>query len=103
MKAHTTTLKTEISNWVSVLPQTFLFLVAFSLWHTSLFAQSQTQIVRGKVYDKASEEPLVGATIILEGATPTIGTTTDIDGKFVLTNVPLGRKVFLVQSLVIML
>jgi hypothetical protein len=99
MKAHTTTLKTEIRNRVSVLTQTFLFLVAFSLWHTSLLAQSQTQIVRGKVYDKASEEPLVGATIILEGATPTIGTTTDLDGKFVLPNVPLGRKVFLVQSL----
>ncbi|MFY8132794.1 MAG: carboxypeptidase regulatory-like domain-containing protein, partial [Bacteroidia bacterium] len=35
--------------------------------------------------------PIPGAAVILEGSSPLVGTTTDLDGKFRLTAVPVGR------------
>ena len=62
------------------------------------FAQSaQTQVVRGTIIDKANEQPLIGANIILVGSNPLLGATTDENGKFELPNVPLGRQTFAVQ------
>ncbi len=99
MKVHRNGLAETLNKWQSDLPKLFLLLIIQTGIFFSAIAQSQTQIVRGVVIDKISEEPLVGATIILEGSNPTVGTTTDFDGKFTLKNVPLGRKVFMVQSL----
>ena len=57
-------------------------------------AQEQTiitQTIRGTVVDKVTQSTLPGATIILIGSEPVIGTTTDINGEFKLENIPLGR------------
>lgn len=54
-----------------------------------LQAAQQQQVLKGKVMDKTTGEPLPGATIKIKGTT--IGTATDIDGKFELmtaTGVP---------------
>ena len=59
---------------------------------------SQTQTVRGTIVDLDSQVPLIGATIQLLANTPA-GTTTDIDGKFQLDNIPTGRQSFVVQYL----
>jgi hypothetical protein len=56
-------------------------------------AFSQTGIVRGKVIDKQSEKPIAGANVTLIG-TATLSTTTDEDGNFKLTGIPLGRQNF---------
>jgi len=53
--------------------------------------QDFTQTVRGTVIDKQSQFPLLGAAIILVGSDPLIGVTTDVDGKFELNKVPVGR------------
>lgn len=58
----------------------------------SIKAQTLTQTVRGTVTDKVSESPLPGATVVLLGTDPLIGTTTDMDGNFKLTNVPVGKQ-----------
>ncbi len=42
----------------------------------------------GSVKDKASGEPLIGANVVLEGTN--LGAATDIDGYFVIINVPPG-------------
>lgn len=55
-----------------------------------LFAQSQT--LRGVVLDKQSESPLIGATIQVLQVDPAIGAVTDLEGNFVLKNVPVGRQ-----------
>ncbi|MCU0341649.1 MAG: TonB-dependent receptor [Spirosomaceae bacterium] len=52
---------------------------------------AQTQTVRGKITDAASKAPVVGATIVVVGSSPLIGTTTDTDGNFRLAKVPVGR------------
>ena len=58
-----------------------------------------TQIVKGTIIDKQSEEPLIGATIeLLTGMDPN-GTVTDVDGYFRLENVPLGRQALKVSYL----
>ncbi len=59
----------------------------------SLHAQSAlpTQTVRGTLLDAASRAPLPGANVVLVGSDPLVGTSTDADGRFRLTKVPVGR------------
>lgn len=52
------------------------------------FAMAQNGQMRGKVSDKDTGEPLIGANISLEGTT--MGAATDGDGIFVITNIPAG-------------
>lgn len=54
-------------------------------------AQERTQTLRGTVIDKDAKIPLIGANISLEDVSPTVGTTTDLDGYFKLENIPVGR------------
>jgi len=56
------------------------------------FSQNITQTVKGKIFDKTTQETLIGATIILLNSDPLIGTTTNMDGEFSLENVPIGRQ-----------
>jgi len=56
------------------------------------FSQNITQTVKGKIFDKTTQETLIGATIILLNSDPLVGTTTNMDGEFSLENVPIGRQ-----------
>lgn len=53
----------------------------------SLLSQAQKGFIRGSVFDAENGESLVGVTVLLKGTT--MGTTTDLDGKFSL-EVPTG-------------
>lgn len=64
-----------------------LFLLPLTI---SAQKNSPTQIIRGIVVDKASGSPLPYISVGLINL-PHIGTTTDDDGKFVLTSIPVGR------------
>ncbi|MBN1338067.1 MAG: TonB-dependent receptor [Bacteroidales bacterium] len=57
----------------------------------SLAQERLTQTIRGTVYEKATMMPLPGANVVLTGSDPVVGTSTDIDGKFRLDGVPVGR------------
>lgn len=52
---------------------------------------AQTQKVTGTVISDENGLPVIGATIQVEG-TESIGTITDMDGKFVLENIPSSAK-----------
>jgi hypothetical protein len=67
----------------------FLFLLELSV----VFAQSHeyTQTIRGQVTDIQSRSPLPGATIVIIGSDPLVGTTTDENGYFSIRNIPIGR------------
>ena len=56
-----------------------------------LQAQDLTQTVRGSLKDKQTFEPITGAKIIVADTDPLIGAVSDIDGKFRIENVPVGR------------
>ena len=54
---------------------------------TDIFAQ--TGIIKGRIVDSKTNEPLIGASILVEGTTN--GTASDPDGNFVIHNVGVGR------------
>lgn len=58
---------------------------------SKLNGQQLTQTIRGKVIDSQSESPLIGTTVIVLGVEPIKGAITDVNGEFVITEVPIGR------------
>ncbi|MDR3118162.1 MAG: carboxypeptidase-like regulatory domain-containing protein [Mediterranea sp.] len=51
---------------------------------------AQTTTVTGVVISEEDNEPIVGATILVKGTT--VGTITDIDGKFSISNLPSSAR-----------
>ena len=64
-------------------------MVMLFLMPTMMRAQA-TQNIRGQVCDVASGEPMAGVTITVENGI-TMGAISDMDGNFVVENVPVGR------------
>ena len=56
---------------------------------SSTYSQQITQTFRGAVVDKQTQSPLPGTAVIVMGST--IAVTTDVDGKFSLDNLGVGR------------
>lgn len=54
------------------------------------------QTVRGVIVDSDSKIPLIGATIVVEGIDPLMGTSADLDGNFRFDGVPVGRHNFVI-------
>ncbi len=56
------------------------------------FNQTTTQTIRGKIVDKETFSPIIGATVLVLGdfETPK-GASTDIDGNYRIDGVPVGR------------
>jgi hypothetical protein len=74
----------------------FLFLFAALLGR----AQSlPTQVVRGSILDAAAKAPVIGATVVVVGVEPALGASTDVDGRFRLSGVPVGRVKLRVTSM----
>ncbi len=59
---------------------------------SNILAQDIKQTIRGTIVDRETTGPLPGATVILIGSDPLIGTTTGPDGEFRLDQVPVGRQ-----------
>ncbi len=77
----------------------FVFSLFLMLYSWGVFAQTITQAVKGTVKDIITQEPLIGATIEWLNSNPLQGTSTNIDGKFVLENIPIGRQSFKISML----
>lgn len=58
---------------------------------TLLTGALQAQVVRGTVIDSESLTSLPGATVVVVGSDPIMGTTTDLDGRFELKDILPGR------------
>jgi hypothetical protein len=70
-----------------------LILASFSLLNVHAFSKGiYTQTIRGNVTDEVTAYPLMGATVMLVGSEPKVGTVTDVEGNFELKNVPVGRQ-----------
>lgn len=64
--------------------------ILFFMAINPLQAQQLTQTVRGTVIDQITKAPMPGATVMILGSDPVIGTTTDVDGYFKLAGLPIG-------------
>lgn len=80
--------------------QHLLKLLALILLHLLVFpsvlsAQNYTQTVKGTVLDKGIKMPLIGATVVAvlpeSSESRIIGAVTDSEGRFRLSNVPVGK------------
>jgi hypothetical protein len=75
-------------------------LLFLSLLYAALaFSQTYTQTIRGKVIDADSKSPLFGANVVLLNSDTLNGSVTDVDGKFRLDKVKVGRQAIKVTSL----
>ncbi len=65
------------------------FLLSFSILILGIAGiQAQSGRIEGRVYDAKNNEPLPFTNIIIQGTT--IGTTSDLDGKFIFTGIQPG-------------
>ena len=58
---------------------------------------AQTGIIKGTITDANEGSTLPGATVLIEGTT--VGTVTDVDGVYLLNNVPTGNQVVTISFL----
>ncbi len=60
--------------------------------------QELTQTIKGQILDQQSRSPVIGATVIVVGVEPLLGSNTDVNGYFKIPNVPIGRHTLTVRS-----
>lgn len=53
-----------------------------------VYAYSQTGTIKGKILDAQTNEPLIGASVLIEGTTN--GAAADLDGNYIIQNVDAG-------------
>jgi hypothetical protein len=64
------------------------------------YAQGKyTQVIRGSVMDKNTQQPLPGANILVVDSDPLHGTASDSKGEFILKEVPVGRQSLIISFL----
>ncbi|MCF6366037.1 MAG: TonB-dependent receptor [Bacteroidales bacterium] len=78
-----------------------LIFIIFSLIILSgiSYSQNLTQIVRGRIVDIDTKNPLPGAVVIILNSNPVIAVITDNNGNFELKKVPIGRCSFKISYL----
>ncbi|MBL4655929.1 MAG: carboxypeptidase-like regulatory domain-containing protein, partial [Bacteroidia bacterium] len=81
----------------NVLRSGFTVILVFGLSVVG-FSQDFTQTIRGKLIDRDTKLPLIGATIaIYQDTTMLGGSATDENGKFRIEVVPVGRHILKVS------
>lgn len=73
------------------------WLLSMVLSFFCLISLAQTGTIRGFVYDKASGEPIIFINVYLEGTQ--LGTSTDVNGYYSVTQVPPGNYNLVVEAL----
>ena len=73
--------------------RSILLLGLVLLYSFTLVAQKGT--LKGSVKDKKTHEGLIGASILIKGTT--VGTTTNLDGEYVIENVGVGKTTVVVS------
>lgn len=61
----------------------------------SFTAVAQTGSINGNIMDEETDEPLVGANVVVYGSTT--GSVTNLDGDFIIENVPAGSQTVLIS------
>lgn len=81
----------------SALALSLLFIALGTTWSQTPTTYNQT--LKGVILDKAVKTPLIGATVVLQSTSPQRGATSDVEGRFRLANVPIGKHSLRIQYL----
>lgn len=65
-------------------------LLAFLFTGLGMVVAQTPKKITGSVISEEDNQPVLGASILIKGTT--IGTTTDMDGKFTIENVPSSAR-----------
>ncbi|MGB0807098.1 MAG: TonB-dependent receptor [Salibacteraceae bacterium] len=68
-----------------------IFLFIGTLFSMISIAQNYTQTVRGVITDTETKQSIIGANVIIVGSNPLKGASTNVDGLFSISEVPVGR------------
>lgn len=60
-----------------------------------VYAYGQTGTIKGKIVDARTNEPLIGASVLIQGTT--IGAAADLDGNYIIRNVNAGSYTLIVS------
>lgn len=74
---------------LKALHKTFLILCLLNCYRGS--AQVITQTVKGTIVDKQTQAPIPGVIVQVVNSDPALGTSSDENGNFKISNVPIGR------------
>ncbi|SFQ83223.1 TonB-dependent receptor [Hymenobacter arizonensis] len=69
----------------------FVFIVLALGLSLPVHAQGLSQTIRGRILDRESQQPLIGATVLVVGSSPLLVGTADVNGDFKIPQVPVGR------------
>jgi TonB-dependent receptor len=64
---------------------------------TAALAVAQTGSVKGTLLDARTKEAIIGASVVLKGTTPPLGTATDVEGTFEIRSVPTGAQIIVIS------
>lgn len=73
------------------------FILFFSFLFLNAYTQTITQTIKGVVVDKQSQTTIPGAIIQVVNSNPLLSTSTNEQGEFKITNVPIGRLQIKIQ------
>lgn len=74
----------------------YLMIIGLLLVQWTIYAQGT---IKGTLLDAETNEGLISANVMLKGTTTTTGTIADLDGQFVLSNVPEGEQTIVISYL----
>ncbi|MDF7814737.1 TonB-dependent receptor [Hymenobacter sp. YC55] len=77
----------------------FLLISLFALLASETYAQGLSQTIRGRILDRESQQPLVGATVVVLSVSPPRAVTTDATGTFKIEQIPVGRHTLKISFL----
>ena len=85
---------------IKLMRQTLILIpVLLCLKISSADNQSLTQILRGKIVDKDSGLPIIGANLVINDLSPMVGTSTNSEGEFQFQPLRVGRYDITVQCI----
>ncbi|KQS33484.1 TonB-dependent receptor [Dyadobacter sp. Leaf189] len=76
----------------------YIFTMIAAAFGAGAFAQQLAQTVKGRVLDTESQQPVIGANVIITSLNPVQGAATDAEGNFRIEHVPVGRHAFRITS-----
>ena len=87
-------LKLGLMSRTKILLQLSFIIIFF---FTASVVSAQNGKIKGQIIDAKTNETLIGATVVIQGTTN--GATTDFDGDFIITNVPVGKHTLVASYL----